>query len=392
MDGPEPIEAAQAGELVVLDMARVARAARELGVLLEVNAQPERLDLNDAPIRLAREAGARLVVVTDAHAVAQLGLMRHGVDRARRGWCAAADIANTAPLAEFLERIGKRRRAASAAPGGGRGRAGRDARRAPRRREARRLARQLHRSGGRRRGSSDAGWRRDGDESMPFRDRADAGRQLATRLTAYAGREDVTLLALPRGGVPVGFEIAKILRVPLDVVIARRLVAPINHQMTIGAVASGGVRVVDEELCRALAVSDRTVQWIADAEAREVERLERVYYGCHRAPPDVRDRTVLLVDDGVATGASMRAAVTAVEQGRPAAIVIAIPVASYAACAELSRRAREFVYCYIRDPVYSVGLWYESYAPVSEQEVCRLLREAHELSASPREPPAPGAP
>ncbi|WP_437283377.1 phosphoribosyltransferase family protein [Sorangium sp. So ce375] len=216
---------------------------------------------------------------------------------------------------------------------------------------------------------------------MPFRDRADAGRQLASRLTAYAGREDVTLLALPRGGVPVGFEIAKLLRVPLDVLIARRIVAPNNDHMTIGAVASGGVRVVDDELCRALGVSDRTVQRLADVEAREVERLERVYYGCHRAP-DIRDRTLLLVDDGVATGASMRAAVTAVEQGGPAGIVIAVPVASYAAYAQLSGRAREFVYCYIRDPVYSVGLWYEDYSPVSEQDVCRLLGETLDLTTS----------
>ncbi|WP_437841572.1 phosphoribosyltransferase [Sorangium sp. So ce1153] len=216
---------------------------------------------------------------------------------------------------------------------------------------------------------------------MPFRDRADAGRQLASRLTAYAGREDVTLLALPRGGVLVGFEVAKLLRVPLDVLIARRIVAPVNNYMTIGAVASGGIRFVDEELCRALGLSDRTVQWIAETEAGEVDRLERVYYGCHRAP-DIRDRTILLVDDGVATGASMRAAVTAVEQGRPAGIVIAVPVASYAAYAELSRRVREFVYCYIRDPVYSAGLWYEDYAPVSEQEVCRLLGETLDRTAA----------
>ncbi|WP_437775994.1 phosphoribosyltransferase [Sorangium sp. So ce1097] len=222
---------------------------------------------------------------------------------------------------------------------------------------------------------------------MPFRDRADAGRQLASRLTAYAGREDATVLALPRGGVLVGFEIARLLRVPLDVLIARRIVAPGNDRMTIGAVASGGVRVVDEELCRALGLSDKTVQWLADVEAREVERLERVYYGCHRAP-EIRDRTLLLVDDGTATGASMRAAVTAVEQGRPAGIVIAVPVASYAAYAELSRRAREFVYCYIRDPVYSIGLWYEDYAPVSEQDVCRLLGATLDRSASqPREVP-----
>lgn len=216
---------------------------------------------------------------------------------------------------------------------------------------------------------------------MPFRDRADAGRQLAARLTAYAGREDVIVLALPRGGVPVGLEIAKALRLPLDVLIARRIVAPVNHHMTVGAVASGGVRVVDEALCRALGVSDRTVQWIVDAEAAEVDRLERVYYGCHRAPV-IEGRTVILVDDGVATGASLRAAVTAAEQGRPAAIVVAVPVASHAVVAELSRRVREFVYCYVRDPVYSVGLWYESYTPVSEQEVCRLLKEAHDRGAS----------
>lgn len=210
------------------------------------------------------------------------------------------------------------------------------------------------------------------EKSMPFRDRADAGRQLAARLNVYAGRKDVTIVALPRGGVPVGLEVAKILQAPLDVLIARRIVVPSDYNVTIGAVASGGVQVVDEELCRALVISEDAVRRLVAREAVEVERLESLYYGCHRAP-DVRNRTLILVDDGMVTGASMRAAVTAVEQGRPAAIVVAVPIASHAACAELGRRVREFVYCYIRDPVYSVGLWYESYPPVSEQDVCRLL-------------------
>lgn len=210
---------------------------------------------------------------------------------------------------------------------------------------------------------------------MPFRDRAEAGRQLAAKLMPYAGRPDVTVLALPRGGVPLGYEVAAALRAPLDVLVVRRLTTPSNHDITIGAVAGGGICVVDEELCRALNVPREAVREISAREQAEVERRQRLYRACQRAL-DLRDRTVIVVDDGMQSGASMRAAVLAVAERRPAAIVVAVPVASYATCAEIAPRVKEIVYCFIRDPVYAVSLWYETYTPVSDEDACRLLQRA----------------
>lgn len=213
---------------------------------------------------------------------------------------------------------------------------------------------------------------------MPFQNRAEAGRRLAAKLTAYAGRPDVTVLALARGGVPVGFEVAAALGAPLDVIVVQRLVVPRNgRDLTIGAVAGGGARIIDEELCRALDVSADAIRQDAEREQAEVDRRERLYHDFH-GPPDVRGRTVILVDDGMTTGASMEAAVRAVQERGPAAIVVAVPVASYATCANLAGRVHEIVYGFIRDPVYAVGLWYEEYPPVSDEEACLLLRQAAE--------------
>jgi predicted phosphoribosyltransferase len=210
---------------------------------------------------------------------------------------------------------------------------------------------------------------------MAFRDRADAGRQLAAKLSHYANRDDVIVIALPRGGVPVGFEVARALGAPLDVLLVRRLATPANHDVTIGAVAAGGVRILDEALIGAVGLSERVVESeVARAEA-EVATREQIYQS-HRRIHDLTRRTVILVDDGIATGASMSGAVTVVESRHPAGIVVAVPVASFAACANLSPRVREFVYCFIRDPVYSVGLWYANYQPVSDDDACRLLKRA----------------
>jgi predicted phosphoribosyltransferase len=211
---------------------------------------------------------------------------------------------------------------------------------------------------------------------MPLRDRADAGRQLAEKLKGYAGRADVVVIALPRGGVPVGYEVARALGAPLDVLVVRRLHRMADHDITFGAVAAGDVRVVDAELCAALGLSPEAVQELAAGERREVDRRQRLYRAC-RAELEVKGRTVILVDDGIATGASLRAAVAAVVAREPAAIVVAVPVASHAVCAEISKSVREVVYCFIRDPVYAVGLWYERYPPMSDEEACQLLQQAN---------------
>jgi predicted phosphoribosyltransferase len=210
---------------------------------------------------------------------------------------------------------------------------------------------------------------------MPFRDRAEAGQKLGDKLRAYAGRPDVLVLALPRGGIPVACEVAKALEAPLDVLVVARLVAPHDDGVTIGAVAGGGVRVIDRDLCRALCITDEAVDRLVERERAEIERRDRVYHEC--VPRlDLRGKTVILVDDGMATGASMRAAVSTARQSGPAALVVAVALASTATCAELGSRVDDVVYCYCRDPIYAVRLWFESYPKLSEEEACRLLREA----------------
>ena len=218
---------------------------------------------------------------------------------------------------------------------------------------------------------------------MPFRDRAEAGRQLAAKLQKYANDRHVVVLALTRGGVPVGYEVAAALGVPLDAIVVRRLVGRSDHQeVTIGAVASGGVRVVDQALCDALGLSVESVRETAERAQAEVERCEGLYD--HDRPRlDVRGRTVILVDDGIATGASMRAAVLAVEARRPASIVVAVPVTSYAGCAGLRKHIAEIEYSFVHDPVYSVSLWYEAYAPVADDDVRRLLERAGARASLP---------
>src|SRR5919198_900224 len=160
---------------------------------------------------------------------------------------------------------------------------------------------------------------------MPFADRADAGTRLAQRLNAYAHRKDVVVLALPRGGVPVGFEVARALGAPLDVFVVRKLGVPGHPELAMGAIASGGVRVLSEDLIQELGIPQAAVEQVSVRERLELERRERLYRGNRTLPP-LESRTVILVDDGLATGASMEAAVAAVRQLRPAAAVVAVPV------------------------------------------------------------------
>jgi len=212
-----------------------------------------------------------------------------------------------------------------------------------------------------------------------FRDRTHAGRALAGRLANLAGRSDVTVLALPRGGTPVAFEVAKALRAPLDVLVVRKLGVPWSPEFAMGAIASGGERLLDDVLVRELGISARDVEEVAGNEAYELERRERVYRG-GRPAPDLRGRTVILVDDGLATGSTMRVAVRAVRRQAPARVVVAAPVAAPEACELLRGEADEVVCAEMPDPFLGVGRWYMDFSQTSDEEVCRLLEDANRQS------------
>jgi len=207
---------------------------------------------------------------------------------------------------------------------------------------------------------------------MLFQDRSDAGRRLAERLTHYAGRDDVVVLALPRGGVPVGYEVAAALGAPLDVFLVRKLGTPGHEELAMGAIASGGVRVLNEEVVRMLRPSNAVIERVEAEERRELERREREYRG-GRPPLDVRGKTVMLVDDGLATGSTMRAAVAAVRKLGPAKVVVAVPVGSTETCEEFEGEADEAVCAKEPDPFYAVGMWYEDFSQTTDAEVRELL-------------------
>jgi predicted phosphoribosyltransferase len=205
-----------------------------------------------------------------------------------------------------------------------------------------------------------------------FRDRREAGRLLAAQLSAYASRPDVLVLALPRGGVPVAAEVARALGAPLDVFVVRKLGVPGHEEFALGAIATGGVRVLNEDVVRALRIPDRVIDAVAAKEQEELARRERLYRG-DRPPLDVRGRTVILVDDGLATGATMHAAIKALRQQQPARIVVAVPTASPETCDELKREVDEVICATTPDPFYAVGLWYEDFSQTTDEEVRELL-------------------
>jgi putative phosphoribosyl transferase len=208
-----------------------------------------------------------------------------------------------------------------------------------------------------------------------FDDRRDAGRLLAARLGAYAGRPDVVVLALPRGGVPVAYEVAEALGVPLAVFVVRKLGMPGHEEFAMGAVASGGVLVLNEETLRDYGVTREQVEAVVDAEKRELERRERIYRG-DRPFPDLTGRTVILIDDGLATGSTMRAAVAALRQERPARVIIAVPTAPFETCQEMRAIVDAMICLQTPDPFYAVGLWYEDFSQTSDEEVRELLDRA----------------
>jgi putative phosphoribosyl transferase len=208
-----------------------------------------------------------------------------------------------------------------------------------------------------------------------FPDRRAAGRLLATKLASYAGRPDVIVLALPRGGVPVGYEVAQALGAPLDVSVVRKLGVPGHEELAMGAVATRGERLLNEQIVRALRIPDEVIAAVTARERQELARREREYRG-DRLPLDVRERTVILVDDGLATGATMEAAIQALRQQQPARIVVAVPTAAPEACEALKRKVDDIVCAVTPEPFYAVGLWYDDFSETSDDEVRELLRRS----------------
>ncbi len=214
-----------------------------------------------------------------------------------------------------------------------------------------------------------------------YHDRRQAGRVLASLLTAYADRSDVYILALPRGGVPVAYEVAIQLHVPLDVFLVRKLGVPGHEELAMGAIATGGIRVLNHEVIRSLQISEQAIDDVVRQEQKELERREQLYRG-KRSSFHLQGATVIIVDDGLATGASMRAAAHAIQLQKPARLIIAVPVAAPSTCEELSEEVDEVI-C-PRTPLffYGVGWWYDDFTQISDQEVRELLQAAAQAQAS----------
>ena len=210
---------------------------------------------------------------------------------------------------------------------------------------------------------------------LPLKNRREAGRQLAARLDDLKGRHDLFVLGLPRGGIPVAYEVAVALNAPLDAYIVRKLGVPGHEELAMGAIATGDVRVLNDEVISEGRIDQGAIDAVTAREMQELHRRERLYRGTQPAP-DVRDRTVILVDDGLATGTTMRAAVTAVQQLDPKGVIVAVPVAAPSVC----RAFKQFVDCIVcgetPESFYALGLWYEDFASTSDDEVRSLLAEA----------------
>ncbi len=208
-----------------------------------------------------------------------------------------------------------------------------------------------------------------------FSNRIDAGQKLAERLSKYAGNKDLLVLALPRGGVPVAFEVAKKLGAQLEVFIVRKLGVPGHEEFAMGAIASGGIRVLNMDVIRSVGISDDTIAAVAAAEQVELERREQLYRK-GKEEPRIEGRTVILVDDGLATGATMNAAVKAVRTQKPAHLIVAVPTAAKDACEGFAEEVDEAICLTTPEPFYGVGAWYVDFSQTSDKEVCNLLEEA----------------
>ena len=216
---------------------------------------------------------------------------------------------------------------------------------------------------------------RHGGGHMIFANRTEAGQELAQRLRKYANRDDVIVLGAPRGGIPVAFEVATEPRAPLDVFVLRKLGVPGHEELAFGAIASGGVRILDRNIVEGLGITGLDIERVTRAERQELERRKRAYRG-GRSPLDVSGLTVILVDDGIATGSSMRAAIRALQQMKPARILIAVPVAPPSTCNQLQLEVDELVCLEMPEPFYGVGQFYGDFSQVSDEEVRDLLETA----------------
>jgi len=205
-----------------------------------------------------------------------------------------------------------------------------------------------------------------------FPNRIVAGQQLAARLISYANRSDVLVLGLPRGGVPVAYEVAKVLNAPLDICLVRKLGVPAHKELAMGAIASGGVRVLNYDVVSWLGISGKTIDEVAAREVKELQRRDRVYRG-DRPQPEIRDRTVILVDDGIATGATIRAAISVIKSQQPARLIVATPVAPPSTCDELKAEVDEVVCLLTPESFYAIGVWYEDFSQTTDEEVRALL-------------------
>lgn len=210
---------------------------------------------------------------------------------------------------------------------------------------------------------------------LPLHDRPAAGRLLAGLLHRYEARRDVIVLALPRGGVPVAFEIARVLSVRLDVMLVRKLGLPSHRELAMGAIAQGGVRVLNEDVVRGYGIDDATLDAVAAEEGRELERRSQVYRGA-RPLPSLEGQVVILVDDGLATGATMRAAIEAVRRQRPSELVVAVPLASRQGVAALAQRVDRVVCPHMPEPFFAIGQWYHDFDQTTDAQVVALLQRA----------------
>jgi putative phosphoribosyl transferase len=213
-----------------------------------------------------------------------------------------------------------------------------------------------------------------GRSDRPFASRREAGAELASKLRHYAGRNDVVVLALPRGGVPVAFEVAEALDAPLDIFLVRKLGMPGHRELAMGAIASGGVRVLNQDVVRAYGIPQRAIDAVAREEEAELVRREREYRR-GSPPPELGGKTVILVDDGLATGSTMRAAVQAVRQLGPARVIVAVPVGAPSTCEEFADVTDETVCARTPEPFLAVGQWYVDFSQTSDDEVRALLQE-----------------
>jgi putative phosphoribosyl transferase len=210
---------------------------------------------------------------------------------------------------------------------------------------------------------------------MKFHNRTEAGQLLAKQLTAFADGEDVLVLGLPRGGVPVAYEVAKALNVPLDICLVRKLGVPGHEELAMGAIASGGIRVLNDEVVVSLGIQPETIEAVTEQELQELQRRDRNYRG-DQPPPNITNRTIILIDDGIATGSTMLAAITTLQKQQPKQIIVAIPVAEPEVCEQFQTLVDAVVCLMMPKPMYAIGLWYQDFSQTSDAQVRELLARA----------------